>query len=193
MKLKIIFLTLSVLLSTIFPFNSTIAQICETDDNFEEAAQTSRTLELSQFGISVDIPSNYRAMARQNGTVEILHPDDYKIFQCLVNGGSAGSGYYSETIRLVEDDLTMNLAQQAIWSSGYSIDANGNHSPISDQIIPYQNNGISGYIVTTSSGYSVTFLGTISNEEKLLEVNASCDCNVIIDDLTNILNTIELL
>jgi hypothetical protein len=182
MKLKITFVALTVFLSTFFPFQTT-AQICETDGNYEQTSQTYRTVELPQFGISVDIPSNYRAMARQNGSVEILHPDDYQMFQCLVNGGRGGRGYYSESIRLVEDDLTMNLRQQAI---GY---LNNNRN----QIIPYQNHGISGYIVTSFPNYSVTFLGTIPNQQKLLEVNASCDCDVSIDDLRNLLNRIKLL
>lgn len=59
---------------------------CETDGDYEPAAETYRTVELSDFRISVSIPENYRLMRRQNGEVEILHPDDFEWLQCLARG-----------------------------------------------------------------------------------------------------------
>ncbi len=179
------------LLSNHFPQQSTLAQtICETDGNYEPPSSTYKTIKLEDFGISVDIPDNYRAMKRQNGSVEILHPDDYQWIQCLVNGGLGGRGYYSETIRLVEDDLRLNLREQAIELLG---DRDDSFNPHYNQILTYQNNGISGYIVTSISGYGVSFLGTIPGQSQLLKVSASCDCEVEVKDVTDVLNKIRVL
>ncbi|HBL11782.1 MAG TPA: hypothetical protein DD379_10290 [Cyanobacteria bacterium UBA11162] len=176
------------LLSSCLTQQSTSAQtICEPDGNYEPPSSAYKTIELENFGISVDIPDNYRAMKRQDGSVEILHPDDYQWIQCIVNGGSGGGGYYSETIRLVEDDMTLNLREQAIELLGDSLNPNAN------QILTYENNGISGYIVTYISDYSVSFLGIIPGQSKLLEVTASCDCQVEVQDVTEVLNRIRVL
>lgn len=176
------------LLSNYFPQQSMLAQtICEPDGNYEPPSSTYKTIKLEDFGISVDIPDNYRAMKRQDGSVQILHPDDYQWIQCLVNGGSGGGGYYSETIQLVKDDLTLNLREQAIELLGDSL------NPQENQILDYKNNRLLGYIVTSISGYSVSFLGTVPGQSQLLQVTASCDCEVEVENVTEVLNRIRVL
>lgn len=162
-------------------------QICATDGNYEPAADTYRTIDLHAFSISVSIPENYRLMARQDGSVEILHPDDYEWLQCLANGGVGAHGYYSESIRQVAPDPAMSLREQTAWAMGYSINADGSHSQIATQVFPYQANGINGYVATSMSGYSVTFLGTVPGADQLLEVSAGCDCDVDIEAVTDLL------
>ena len=184
--------SISYLLLSCLTQQPTVAQtLCQSDGEYELPSSTYRTVKLETIGISVDIPENYRAMKKQDGLVEILHPDDYEWIQCLVNGGEGGHGYYSESIHLVDDDLTMNLKEQAINLSGYSIDRNGNRRPIDSMVLTYRKNGISGYIVASSIGYSVSFLGTIPGQSKLLQVNASCDCHVEIEDLIQVLDKIK--
>lgn len=165
-------------------------EYCSTDGDFEPPAETLRTVALPDFGIAVEIPSNYRTMKRQDGIVEILHPDDFEMLQCIAQGGLGASGYYSETIQLVEPDPSITLREQAIWSVGYGFDANGRRIPAYSQITEYNQNSLSGYIVQSISGYSVTFLGTYPGGSKLLDVTAGCDCDVdmqaVIDVLSNI-------
>lgn len=68
-------------------------QVCESDGNFEAASETHRIVELPEFGIQIKIPSNYRTMKRQDGSVEILHPDDFEHIQCVARGGLGAHGY----------------------------------------------------------------------------------------------------
>ncbi|MFP4299104.1 MAG: hypothetical protein ACLFT0_14880 [Spirulinaceae cyanobacterium] len=141
----------------------------------------------------MEIPENYRAMELQNGAVMILHPDDFEMIQCIAQGGRGGHGFYSETIELVPDDLTMDLREQASRMMGYGTNAQGDRVPSSDRIIPYQKGPISGYIVTSQIGYAVSFLGTIPNQSRLLQVSASCDCEVDIESVTDLLESMTLL
>ena len=173
---------------------SAIAQpICSTDGDYEQTASTTRTLALREWGIAVEIPENYRSMKRQDGAVMILHPDDFDMIQCIAQGGRGGHGYYAETIELVPDDLSMDLREQARWTMGYGTNAQGDRVPVSERIIPYQKGRISGYIVTSQSGYGVSFLGTIPNQSRLLQVSASCDCDVDIESVTDLLESMTLL
>lgn len=173
---------------------SAIAQpLCSVDGDYEPASTTTRTLALQEWGIAVEIPENYRSMKLQNGAVMILHPDDFQMIQCIAQGGRGGHGFYSETIELVPDDLTMDLREQAIWMMGYGTNAEGDRVPIPHNIIPYQKGSISGYIVTSQSGYGVSFLGTIPNQSRLLQVSAACDCEVGIESVTDLLENITLL
>lgn len=173
---------------------SAIAQpVCSVDGDFEPRSSTTRTLTLREWGIAVQIPENYRSMKLQNGVVMILHPDDFEMIQCIARGGQGGHGFYAETIELVPDDLTMDLREQARWSMGYGTNAQGDRVPSSDRIIPYQKGRISGYIITSQSGYGVSFLGTIPNQSRLLQVSAACDCEVGIESVTDLLENMTLL
>ena len=175
------------------PTAAQAVDFCGTDGDYEPAAETLRTLELPNFGIAVEIPSNYRAMLRQNGEVEILHPDDFAMLQCLAQGGAGAHGYYSETIQLVTPDPDLSLREQAIWSVGYGFDENDNRIPAYADIVEYNQGDLSGYIVQSLSGYAVTFLGTYPGSRQLLEVSAGCDCSVEIEDVTEVLSRIMLL
>ncbi|MEC4806508.1 MAG: hypothetical protein SAJ12_17590 [Jaaginema sp. PMC 1079.18] len=191
-SLSIIALSSIVLGGFIAP--SAIAQPnCSADGDYEPAATTTRTLTLREWGIAVKIPENYRSMKLENGSVMILHPDDFQMIQCVTQGGRGGHGFYSETIELVPDDLTMDLREQARWTMGDRINTQGDRIPSSDRIIPYQKGRISGYIVTAYSGYAVSFLGTIPNQSRLLQVSASCDCDVDVESVTDLLENITLL
>ncbi len=168
-------------------------QLCETDGSYEAAAESTRTVELPNFGISIEIPENYRAMQRQDGSVSILHPDDFAWLQCVVRGGVGAHGYYSETIKQVDPDSSMSLREQAIWTAGYSLNADGSRHAIATDVIPYQRDGFDGYVVSSQSGYSAAFLGTLPNSGQLLQVSASCDCEVDAEAVTNLLAGIKLL
>jgi hypothetical protein len=48
-----------------------------------------RTVELPQFGINLDIPEDYRTMARKDGSVEIMDPNHFELVSCIARGGKA--------------------------------------------------------------------------------------------------------
>ncbi len=169
------------------------AQVCSSDGNYQSRATTTRTVSLPNFGIEVDIPSNYRTMQRENGQVEILHPDDFAMLQCIANGGYGGHGYYGESIELVQADSSMTLKEQAMWSMGHSTDAQGNRKPITSKILNYDKGDLSGYIATSNIGYAVVFMGALPGHNQILQVTAFCDCDVSVEDLTSLLANIRLL
>jgi len=162
-------------------------QMCVTDGDYEPPSETDQIIDLPEFHISLSIPENYRLRDRDDGSVEILHPDDYEWLQCLSNGGVGGHGYYSERIRQIAADPSMSLREQASWTAGYNINSDGSRTPFAAEVFPYQANGVEGYIATSISGYGVTFLGTVPGADQLLEVTASCDCEVDIEAVANLL------
>lgn len=171
-------------------------QLCDVSNSAsygERASETRRTVEMSNLGIAVAIPENYRTMRLQSGAVQILHPSDFDMRQCLVRGGRGGHGMYVETIEIVEDDLTIDLEEQATWLAGYRERADDSKVPTATQVIPYEKDGLSGYIVTSELGYSASFLGVIPGRDSLLKVSAGCDCEVGVDAITDLLPNITLL
>ena len=170
-------------------------QSCDSSNSpsyAEPASETRRTVELSRFGVAVAIPENYRTMQLQSGTVRILHPANFDMLQCIARGGRGGHGLYSETIDLVDDDLTMSLREQATWLAGYSENRDGSRTPAATQVIPYEKDRLSGYIVASEFGYSVSFLGAIPGRDSLLKVSAGCDCEVDVEAVTELLSNITV-
>lgn len=148
----------------------------------EQASTVLRTVRLENYGLEVDIPSNFRAMQRENGSVEILHPRDFEMLQCIAQGGYGFGGYYSESISLMERDRSMTLKEQALTlSSSWGI----------DQVIDYQDENMSGYILISGLGYSVSFLGQITGREDILGISVGCDCEVEVEDLKSIVSRIR--
>lgn len=148
----------------------------------EQASTVLRTVRLENYGLEVDIPSNYRAMQREDGSVEILHPGDYEMLQCIAQGGYGFGGYYSESISQMQRDRSMTLKEQALTlSSSWGI----------EQVIDYQDENLSGYILISSSGYSVSFLGQIIGREDIVGISVGCDCDVSVDDLKSIISRIR--
>ncbi|ACB54588.1 hypothetical protein cce_5242 (plasmid) [Crocosphaera subtropica ATCC 51142] len=185
------FLSIITLFSSISLFVSFLSQpsfaevLCEIDGNYESPSPTYRRLNLEGFGISVDIPENYRVMLKQDRSVEILHPNDYQFLECIANGGIAQyhTGRYSESIRLIENNQSEGLKELILDIY---------HGDLKTYFF-YKNSRNPGYIIVSESGYSMTFLGTIPDKSKLLEVSIRCDCEVELQDLTNFLSRITLL
>lgn len=76
---------------------------------------------------------------------------------------------------------------------GYQLDSTGNRLPAYAQLLPYEGaGGLNGYVVESSEGYSVTFLGTYDGSDQLLEVNAGCDCSVDLEAVREVLNRITV-
>lgn len=157
----------------------------------EVPSSTFRIVRLEKFGIQVRVPENYRAMLNQDGSVSILHPDDFAMLQCIAQGGYGGRGYYSESIELVKPDPLLSLREQAVWSVGYNYDAWQNKISTAEQIIEYNHPLLSGYIVTSTIGNSVAFMGSIAGKGEILQVNVNCDCYTSVEDIITLLSRIQ--
>ncbi len=167
-------------------------RLCDTGE-YEPDATTQRTVTLPQFGLAVTIPSNYRALRRQDGAVEILHPQDYEFIQCILAGGLGGRGYYSESLRLVPRDRRLSLREQALVISGNGADAVG-PGGLRARAEPYRVGDWVGYLVESVSGYSVTFVSEQPRQPQfLLVVYAGCDCSVEREAMRDFLSRMQRL
>ncbi|WP_225880375.1 hypothetical protein [Anabaenopsis elenkinii] len=79
------------------PVNAEFVDCSRAD---QEPSKFHRTIILDKFGISMTIPANHRAMARDNGTVEILDGATYDRWVCLTQNPRAdgAGGYYGITV-----------------------------------------------------------------------------------------------
>jgi hypothetical protein len=90
-------------------------RLCTVDKKFEPNSTNFRTIRLDHYGIEVDIPSNYRSIKEQDGSVKILHPNYFALFQCINNGGRGGQGYESLDINLTDRNSSMSLKSKLFW------------------------------------------------------------------------------
>jgi len=169
-------------------------RLCDTDE-YEPAATTQRVVELPQFQLAVSIPSNYRTMLRQDGTVQILHPQDYEFIRCILQGGIGGRGYYSESIHTVARDRRLSLREQAIQiNDEYTVQPDGRREWLVGSIRSHQQGEFSGYLVEAFSGYGVTFVAEHPRQPgRLLIVSALCDCPVERDAVIDLLSRMRWL
>ncbi|MEH2294747.1 hypothetical protein [Nostoc sp.] len=67
--------------------------ICAFDE--ETASEIKRTVTLTNMGIKISIPANYRAIAIADGSIEFVDNGTYQLFQCVAkNPGAGGRGYF---------------------------------------------------------------------------------------------------
>ncbi len=182
---------LLILLIPTLPVSSQTEQrVCPYVD--EPPSQTTRVARLDRLGVEVTIPSNYRTMLRQDGSVEILDPATFTLFECMSRGGiGQGGGYYSQSIALEPRDQSMSFREQAIWSVGSSIDSSGHHLPIVRSIQSYKWHGYSGYIVLSQSGYSATLMVQMPSDEQVLTMAVGCDCEVELEDVISLSESVK--
>jgi len=183
-------------LSVNIPSSSVVAQPGEDcfryhDGHYEPASTTTRTIELSDLGIRVQIPENYRSMSMEDGSVRIVHPDDFAWLECVARGGFGGGGYYYESISRVEREPGMTLLQQARFQVGSRRQQDGSLFPTGIIQGRYQRSGLDGYIVRSETGLGVAFLGTVNDSRELIRISPSCDCEVILEDLADLLSRIS--
>jgi hypothetical protein len=175
--LKRLIITTTAIGLSVQPIKITNAQniepkFCSGDE--EMPSSSFRTVKLDRFGVEVDIPSNYRTMLRQDNSVEILDPGTFSIFQCTVQGGLGGGGYYGERLKIIPRDSSISFQEQAILSMG--------HSNI--EIQSYTWNGLPSYLVIDSiPNWGAQMLVLLPGEEEILVISAGCDCDVNADDV----------
>ncbi len=58
---------------------------CEVTTQLESPSAATRPIYLERYGISFDIPANYRTIDRGNGSIEILDQHAYEELMCLLD------------------------------------------------------------------------------------------------------------
>jgi hypothetical protein len=137
-------------------------------------SETLRTLELPQFGINIDIPENYRALARNDGSVQILDPGTFELISCLARGGEAlgARGMSSLTVRLVNNPGNLPLLtlsqQEELYDGSYYL---------------YNLSGTQAIITESNEGYSVRAWFAPPTIDNVGVMEISCDCELSRDDI----------
>lgn len=133
----------------------------------EETSQTTRTIKLDKFGIKIEIPSNYKTMLRNDGSVSILHPYTFEVIRCKY-----AQGIYDFYIQLLDNPKNLSLEQLARSSKASGYGVINTHK--------YNKNGIKAVVVdfTGGSGSYAYALFNVPGIDKVVSMSASCDCDV---------------
>ncbi len=141
------------------------------------AADTTRDLELEQFGLDLTIPENYRAILRNDGSVEIVDPGTYELIVCIAQGGDAlGRGYAATTVDQLEAPADLDL-QQFVEEQ----------TRLQGEISPHPFNGEQGYLVESRSDYGAEFWVELEEVPGVVKIARSCDCPGMRDNLITLL------
>jgi hypothetical protein len=157
----------------------------------EPTASTLRTVKLSDFGISIDIPSNYRAIKTQDGGVRIVRPAYFRFLQCIAKHGirgvrGRGVDYISITPMTGTEVMSfLEMERQ-----------NGSN------ISPYNQGNLEGFITSFQVEGPVpmiaarSFVGravptSVSTTEAYFMVLIACDCDIEMSELRDLLGRIK--
>ncbi|HEY9880054.1 MAG TPA: hypothetical protein V6D29_16485 [Leptolyngbyaceae cyanobacterium] len=141
------------------------------------ATETTRILELPQFGLSLAIPENFRAILRNNGAVEIVNPGTYQVLHCVAEGGRAlGRGYSSVIVRSQPKADNINLRQFV-----------ENTTRLNGDITPYSWQGQQGYLVRALADQSAQFWFASNSQSEVVVISSGCDCRGMLDQLLAVL------
>lgn len=147
------------------------------------ATETTRSLELPQFGLNLTIPDNFRAILRNNGAVEIVNPGTYQVLQCVAQGGQAlGRGYASMIVRSTNNSEQLDLPQ--------FVEQN---TRLQGQISPYALGNRQGYLVESRSDNIAQFWLEPTDSSDVVVISAGCDCKGMRDRLLSVLDQSSIL
>ncbi|ASC71330.1 hypothetical protein XM38_022820 [Halomicronema hongdechloris C2206] len=162
---------------------------CQNTDTVLPAEDT-RRLTLEQFGVALSIPANYRAILRNDGSVQVVDPGTYNLIRCQIQGGDLlGRGFSELVIRQVDaaaEDSLETVVRDAVYA-----EAPGPRP--SSCISPYPLQGQQGYLVQTPTGRHAEFWLHPPNTSTITVLETSCDCQGMVDRLIEVLETTELL
>lgn len=114
--MRLIKLLLSVIMAGIV-VSPVVAQAKQTICAFDEeaASEIKKTYSLTNMGIKISIPANYRAVARTGGSIEFVDNGTYKMFQCLLNNpGAGGRGYFGIKVYKSKIDYLYSNVQNIV-------------------------------------------------------------------------------
>ena len=143
-------------------------QSCNNLESLDaQPSKTTRTIELKKFGIKIKIPSNYRTMLLNDGSVSIVDPATFEAIRC-----KAQHGIYTFDIGFLKNPQNLSLEQLA--RSKYSMYEDG----IID-IHNYNQNGIKARVIDFRNGGSGAYaLFDIPDGDQVVEMSVGCDCTV---------------
>lgn len=150
------------------------------DTQAVEASKTTRTLELKKFGIKLKIPSNFRTMLRNDGSISILDPGTFEAIRC-----AAPHGIYDFNIKLIPNPKRLSLLQIArnsyISNLGQPAKLDNYNFKNTQALIIYSEGSYGAYGIFNVPGKGV------------VEMSAACDCEVDKTDIIKYLEVTELI
>ncbi len=170
-----------ILILTNFNILPSLAQKKCGNTEVVEASKTTRTLELKKFGIKVKIPSNYRTMLRNDGSIRILDPSAFEATKC-----AAPHGIYFFDIKLVPNSKKLSLLELA--KSSYTKQEGANM-----KLHNYNINNIEAVLIDSEGGYGAYGIFKAPGVNGVVEMSAGCDCEVDKTDIIRYLEVTELL
>lgn len=165
---------------------------CENTDTVLPSEEM-RELTLEQFGISVMIPENYRAILLNNGAVQIVDPGTYNLIRCEAMGGDPLGRGYSELLIRGEsrpDDMSLeDLVRDDVYS-----EIPGNvPQRMNSCISPYPFADQQGYLVQTPTQRHAEFWMQPNVGSDVTVLETSCDCQGMVERLIEVLDRTTLL
>lgn len=154
-------------------------QNCNNIESLDaKPSKTTKTIKLEKFGIKIQIPSNYRTMLLNDGSVSIVDPATFEAIRC-----KAPMGVYTFDIKFLKNPQNLSLEQLA--KSKYTMYEDG----LID-IYNYNQNGMKARGIDFSNGGSSAYaLFNITGVDKVVEMSAGCDCTV---DKTDVIKYLEV-
>jgi hypothetical protein len=173
----------------------TVAQAnnpCENTDTVLPSDEM-RELTLEQFGISVMIPENYRAILLNNGAVQIVDPGTYNLIRCEAMGGDPlGRGYSELLIRSesLPDDMSL---EDRVRDDVYSEVPSNIPQRVNSCISPYPFADQQGYLVQTPTQRHAEFWLQPEAGPDVTVIETNCDCQGMVERLIEVLGRTTLL
>lgn len=173
-------------------FSQADANPCENTD-VVPATDTQRELTLEQFGVAVEIPENYRAILRNDGSVQVVDPGTYNLIRCEATGGNPlGRGYAELVIRGVAAPAEQALEATVRESVDADLPDTARAQP-QRCISPYPLADQRGYLVQTPTRRHAEFWIEPNLGSDITVLETSCDCAGMVERLTNVLERTTLL
>ncbi|HLP87680.1 MAG TPA: hypothetical protein VK184_03605 [Nostocaceae cyanobacterium] len=167
-------LGLTLILSTSLNASPAIARKRCGNTNPVAPSKTTKTLELRKFGIKIKIPTNYRSMLLNDGSVAILDPGSFEAMRC-----AAPHGFYGFYIQLLPNPNNLSLAELA--RTKYSSAESGTM-----KVQNYNFNNTKALLIDFEGGYSSYGIFNVPGKG-VIEMSAGCDCPVDRNDIISYL------
>lgn len=157
------------------------------------AADTLRELELKQLGVAIMIPENYRAILRNDGSVQVVDPGTYNLIRCEIMGGNPlGRGFADLVIRGEAVQPEQSL-ESTVREDRYSSWPSSAADPPNQCISPYPLGEKRGYLVQSPTGRHAEYWIKPNIGSDITVIETSCDCPEMVERLITVLDRTTLL
>lgn len=157
-------------------------EVCR--DALVEASEEMRTVELPQFGIDIDIPANYRAIAFDKDHIGIMNPGNWELLQCIERGGEVLFPRGSFGFNIYKSDyLTPQAALEAQKEEPYYS---------TGTIYTYYLGETEVLIEEHESGMEVSAFFSHPDIKGVTIMNLICDCELTVETIVRELDRTRL-